>query len=156
MPFVYNLALATSGNLTTSGTANTEVDAFFVKAGSSRPVWLRAINLIGKGAGLTALSGIAMRIAKFATASTAGTAITPQPTDGARAAVHTSASRPTVGTTRTNHMSLGCGAAGPGGWAALDQEGAIALDAGAAGSIDGLDASGTVSLAYEFSAQTME
>jgi hypothetical protein len=156
MPFVYNLALATSGNLTTSGSTNTEVDAFFVKAGSSRAVFLRAINMLGKGAGLTALSSIVMRIIKLATASTAGTAITPSPTDGARAAAHTSASRPTIGSTRTNHMSIGCGAASPGAWSALDQEGAIGLDAGAAGSIDGVDACGTASMTYEFSAQTFE
>lgn len=156
MPFVYAGSLATAGNLTTSGTPATETDAFFVKAGA-RDVGLQAVYLIGKGAGLTAISGIAMRIVKFGTASTAGTAITPAPCDpGAQAAKATSASRPTAGSTRTNRVVFGCGAAGPGAWVAPNRESMPFLEAAGAPSIDGFDVSGTASLTYEFSYEIVE
>lgn len=118
MPMVYTITPASPGNLTTNATPATETDAFFVKAGT-RNVALQSVYVIGKGAGLTAISGIAFRVAKFATASTAGTAITPVPKDpGTQAAKCTSASRPTAGATRSNQVVFGCGAAGPGGWVA--------------------------------------
>ena len=115
MPMVYTISLATAGNSTAT---TSETDVFFVKAGA-RNVALQSVYLIGKGAGLTAISGIAMRIIKWGTASTAGTSITPTPKDpGMQAAKATSASAPTSGTTRTQHVVFGCGAAGPGGWVA--------------------------------------
>jgi len=157
MPFVYAGSLATPGNLTTNGSANTETDAFFIKAGTGRGVGLKSCQLGGKGAGLTAISGIAARFCKFATASTAGTGITPQPVDpGAQACKATSASRPTAGTTRTNHHVQTFGAAGPGGFVAEDADSMMTLESGAAGSIDCFDVSGTVSLPYEFSFKVQE
>jgi hypothetical protein len=156
MPMVYTITPATPGNLTTNGTPATETDAFFVKAGT-RNVALQSVYVIGKGAGLTAISGIAFRVAKFATASTAGTAITPAAKDpGMQAAKCTAASRPTAGTTRTNQVVFGCGAAGPGGWVAPNPDSTIPIEGSAAGSIDMFDVSGTASLSYEFSAEVVE
>jgi hypothetical protein len=150
MPMVYTITPASPGNLTTNATAATETDAFFVKAGT-RNVALQSVYVIGKGAGLTAISGIAFRVAKFATASTAGTAITPVPKDpGMQAAKCTSASRPTAGTTRSNQVVFGCG------WVAPNPDSTIPLEGSAAGSIDMFDVSGTASLAYEFSAEVVE
>lgn len=156
MPFVYTGSLATAGNLTTSATPATETDAFFVKAGA-RDVGLQAVYCIGKGAGLTAISGIAFRIVKFGTASTAGTGITPAPKDpGAQAAKATSASRPTAGATRTNRTVFGCGAAGPGAWVAPNRDSMEFLEAAGAPSVDMFDVSGTASMNYEFSYEIME
>lgn len=156
MPLVYTLSLATAGNLTTNATPNTETDAFFVKAGV-RNVGLQAVYVQGKGAGLTAISGIGFRLIKLTTASTAGTGMTPSPKDaGFQAAKHTAASRPTIGTTRVNHHVFGCGAAGPGGYVAPNVDSPLTLEGGGALSIDMLDVSGTASLAYEFSAETFE
>src|ERR1700691_2561200 len=108
---IYGIALATSGNKATNASANTETDVVFVKAGV-RNVALQSFYVLGKGAGLTAISGIAFRIVTFGTASTAGTTITPTPKDpGMEAAKATSASAPTAGATRLNHLSFGCGAA---------------------------------------------
>jgi hypothetical protein len=153
----YTISPATAGNLTTNGTPATETDAFFVKAGSGRDCQLQKIDVVGKGAGLTSLSGIAFRLCKFSTASTSGTGMTPAPTDvGAQAAKCTSASRPTAGSTRTNRAVFGCGAAGPGGWIPARPEAAETLEAGFAGSIDMMDISGTASLVYEFSAGIAE
>ena len=119
MPMVYNISLATQANVATNATPNTENETFFVKAGV-RNAALQAMYVLGKGAGLTAISGIVFRIVKWGTASTAGTGITPAPRDpGMQAAKQTAASAPTLGTTRTNFGPVfGCGAAGPGGWVA--------------------------------------
>ena len=157
MPMLYSVSLATAGVLTTNGTANTETDAWFLKASSTRSAYFQAMYVIGRGAGLTSISGIAFRIIKFATASTAGTAMTPQPKDpGMQAATATSASRPTAGTTRTNRVVFGCGAAGPGGWVAPNPDSLEVLAAGGAGSLDCMDVSGTASLNYEFSFEYQE
>lgn len=151
MPMVYHTSLATAGNLTTNATPNTETDAWFLKAGV-RNAFLSSVRVGGKGAGLTAISGIAFRLAKLGTASTSGTSMTPSPADpGMQAAKATSASRPTIGTTRTNRAAFVCGAAGPGGWVAENQDTMEGLEGGAANSLDMIDASGTASLTYEFS-----
>lgn len=156
MPLIYTGSLATPGNLTTNATPATETDAFFVKAGV-RNVSLQAVYVGGQGAGLTAISGIGFRLCKFATASTAGTGITPVPKDaGFQAAKATSASRPTAGTTRTNGPVFTCGAAGPGGYVAPNIDSLLTLEGGGAFSIDMFDVSGTASMAYTFSYEIVE
>jgi len=156
MPMVYSSSLATAGNLTTNGSANTETDAWFLKAGV-RNAALQAVYVIGKGAGLTAISGIAFRIIKFTTASTGGTGITPTPKDpGMQAAKATAASRPTAGSTRVNRIVFGCGAAGPGGWVTPNPDSVELLEGGGGLSIDMMDISGTISLNYEFSFEHVE
>lgn len=156
MPLVYTVTPATPGDLTTNATPATETDAFFIKAGV-RNVALQSVYVIGKGAGLTAISGIAFRLCKFTTASTSGTSITGEPKDpGMQACKFTAASRPTAGTTRKNHVVFGCGAAGPGGWVAPNPDSVIQLEGGGALSIDMFDISGTASLKYEFSAEAVE
>ncbi len=156
MPMVYTISLATAGNLTTNATPNTETNAFFVKSGTGRTAGIQAVYVVGKGAGLTSISGIAFRLVRFATASTSGTGMTPAPKDtGMQAAKCTSASRPTSGSTRTNRLVFGCGAAGPGGWVAPNVDSVETNDT-TAGSMDVLDVSGTASLTYEFSAELIE
>jgi hypothetical protein len=155
--FVYGLSLATPGNMSTNATANTENPTFTTKPGSNRNVALQGFYAIGKGAGLTAISGISHRIITFATASTSGTSITPTPRDpGAQAAKQTAASAQTIGSTRTNHFCIGHGAAGPGGWVAPNVDSMPLQPAGGAGSIDALNVSGTASLNFEWSAETVE
>lgn len=148
---VYKSSLATAGNLTTNATPNTETEAFFLKPGV-RNAYLQALAILGKAAGLTSLSGIVMRIIRWGTASTGGTGITPTPNDpGYQAAKATAASRPTSGTTRTNRFITGCGVSSLGGWTAPNPESYEVQEGGAATSISGMDASGTASMAYEFS-----
>lgn len=157
MPFVYDISLATAGNLTTSGSTNTEVDAFFIKAGSGRNANLTEFNAIGKAAAVTSITGIAFRCCRFATASTSGTSITPNPRDpGAQAAKATSASRPTAGSTRLNRWVVGAGSGGPTGWWAPTPDHYLTLEAGYAGSYDVMDVCGVASQVYEFSAVLME
>lgn len=153
---VYDLSLATAGNTTTNATPNTENETFFMKPGTRNAV-LQAMYVIGKGAGLTAISGIVHRIIRWGTASTGGVAITPTPKDpGAQAAKMTAASAPTAGTTRLNRIIFGSGAAGPGGWVAPNVDSQEVLEGSGAQSIDGLNASGTASLPFEWSAEAAE
>lgn len=156
MPMVYTLALATEANIATNATPNTETEVFFVKPGV-RNAALQACYVIGKGAGLTAISGIVFRLIRWGTAATGGTGITPTPKDpGMQAAKQTAASAPTAGTTRLNKVLFGCGAAGPGGWVAPNPDSMEMLEGGGAQSLDLLSASGTASLNFEFSAETQE
>jgi hypothetical protein len=156
MPMVYDLSLATPGDVTTSGTPGTETATWTIKAGV-RNVYLKAMQVIGKGSGLATVSGIVHRIVRFATASTAGTAVVPTPADpGMQAAKMVPTSGQTLGSTRTNKVIFGCGAAGPGGWQAPDRNSFGVLEGGSAASIDAVAASNTASLKFEWWAQAEE
>ena len=147
---------------TTNATPLTANDCFFVKSGATRNVNLQAIYLVGRGAGLTAISGISFRIEKwFTTAAAGGTGITPAPRDvGAQAAKSTAAFAVGALTSGTGGptllLSVGCGAAGPGGWIAPNQDSQPVLEAAANQSLDGFCASGTASLSFEMSAEVTE
>lgn len=156
MPLVYGIALATAGNTTTNATPATENNTFSIKPGI-RNVGLSGFFSVGKGAALTAISGIAHRLVNWGTASTAGTALTPTPKDiGFQAAKATVLSGATSGTTRTNHLVIGHGAASPGAWQARDPDSLIVAQGGGANSTDALNVSGTASLPFEWSGEIVE
>lgn len=157
MPFIYTIAPA--ANETTNATPNTETNHLRTLTAATRMAMFTGIYVLGKGAGLTAISGIILRLKRFATPSTVGGAITPEPRDpGAQAAVLTAFTAPTTGATPTLQAAFGCGAAGPGGWVARDRDSEILLEAagGAKGNVDILSASGTASLNFEYSTEHME
>ena len=157
--FVYDISLATPGNTATNGTANTESPTFSIKAGAAN-VALQSMYVVGKGAGLTAISGIVHRLAHFSTASTAGTGVTPAPKDsrlqGVLTAKATVISGQTTSAVRTNKVAFGCGAAGPGGWVAPNPDSLESLIASGTDSLDAMNASGTVSLNFEWSGEICE
>lgn len=156
---IYTDQLATPGNSTTSGTPNTELDVIYFKAGAAGgSVGLQAVYVIGKGAGLTTISGISFRLRKYATGSTVGTAASIVPKDPAmQAATHTALTGGTPGTTATNQMIFGCGAAGPGGWIAPNPDSVIKLaPASTTVSLDMMSVSGTASMNFEFSCEIQE
>lgn len=157
MPFVYSISPA--ANVTTNGTANTDTDHLRTLTGSTRRAAIQGLFLIGKGAGLTAISGIVVRLARYSTASTSGSSITPRPKEpSAPASQLTAFTGPTVGTTQTVQQSVGCGAAGPGGWVARDSDSMIGMEAGGGsnGNVDAISQSGTVSLNFEYSLEFVE
>lgn len=167
MPFVYNVqSKGVAENYATSGSANTEIDAAFIKSGATRFLALLALRVQGKGAGLTALSGIAFRLKQWTTTSSSGgTAITPGAVNNiGPAAAHTAAAGAGGGTgavtSGTGGPALvggcGCGASGPGGWVAPNPDAAIGLDGNANKSTDLFSASGTASMNYEFQMETQE
>jgi hypothetical protein len=159
MPMVYSTVPgATQTSNATPGTAN---DCFFISPGT-RNAALFAINVQGRGAGLTAISGLSFRVENWtSTASSAGTAITPRPADpgmqAAKAAAGYAAATVTSGTGGPNLLlSIGCGAAGPGGWVAPNPDAMFVLEGAATKSLDIFNASGTASLNFELSAQFQE
>ena len=157
MPMVYSCSPATRGT-TPGGAANTEYDAFQFRPGV-RNVSLQSFFVIGRGAGLTAISGISFCVITLTTPGAAGTAITPTPKDpGMEAAKASASSSPTLGSTgRLNRVVFGCGAAGPGGWVAPNQDSLEGVQVGSGtGSTDVVSLSGTATLAYEWSAEIVE
>jgi len=156
MPFVYGISPA--ANQATSATPNTEVDGLFVAAGATASVAIQSLFVCGKGAALTAISGIIFRIKWWTTASTAGSAITPTPRGATTpASICTAASGPTAGTGGgTYQLAIGCGAAGPGGWVALNAASMPSIRAASGDSLDVYNASGTASLNYEQSLEVVE
>lgn len=148
--------------ITTNATPTTENDFAFTKPGATRNVVLRSIQLIGRAPGLAAISGIVVRIKKWTTTSSSGgTAITPAPTDsGYQAAKSTAgfaAATVTSGTGGPTVLgTIGCGAGGPGGWTAQDQDSGYTLEANDNKSIDLFNIAGTASLNFEFEAQSAE
>lgn len=159
--FVYGVV---PGALQTSNaTPNTENDCFFIAAGSAgRSSMLQQLSIHGKGASLTSISGITFRLKKwFTTASSGGTGITPSPRDGtvqaSKATAGYAVATVTSGTGGpTLMLSIGCGAAGPGGWVAPNPDSMPLLEAGSADSLDIFNTSGTASLNFEVSAEIVE
>lgn len=155
MPFAYATASkAVADTFATSATPGTEVDSMFIKPGA-RNIAVTLLQVLGRGAGLTTLSGIAFRIKRWGTtASSSGTAITPGAKDpGAQAATATAAGASAGVTSGTGGPTIaaacGCGGAGPGGWAARDPDSAVVVQGSATQSADLFVASGTASMNYE-------
>jgi len=165
--FVYSDVPAATESLTTntfmyttSSTGGNLTDAMRFLTGSTRQASIQAMYLTGRGAGLTAISGISARIIRLQTASTTGTAATPRPRDlTAPASTVTISSLPTIGSgTVSVQVAVGCGAAGPGGWVAPNPDSVIALSAngGINGNADLILGSNTVSLNVDVDVEHFE
>jgi len=153
--------------LTTSGSLNAELDFFFLKPGASRPCTVVALRVQGKGAGLTALSGISIRLKQWtSTASTtvAATSVTPQPKNklapscvATAGLASSSQSTVTVGTGGPNYIGYAsCGASGPGGWVAINPDDVPLLDGGATMTQDLVSSAPTAALNFEFAIDNTE
>lgn len=168
MPFIYAVDPATT--IPTHATPNTEKDHLFIKPGT-RNVGIQAIYVHGKGAGLTAISGITFRLKKYpstaaatgtGTALAAGTTLNPRDpgSQAAKASGAFSAASPsgiTAGTgTLATLVTIGCGAAGPGGWVAPNADSMHELEGSATQSMDLFDSSGTASLNFASSIEIVE
>jgi hypothetical protein len=153
-------------NYTSSGSANTPIDFLFIKPGATRPVGLLSLRTQGKGAGLTALSGIEIRVEQWtSTAASGGTSTTPAPVNNlapaAAASMGMGAGGGTgavvSGTGGPNFVGgCGMGASGPGGWVAPNPDAPPLLDGNANKSTDLFSASGTVSMNFGFSGEIVE
>lgn len=160
MPFLYDVhSKQVSENYTTSGSGNTEIDFQFTKPGASRPFGMAALKVQGKGAGLTALSGISIRAKHWtSTASSAGTSVTPAPKNNLAPACVATAGLGTSGGTGAVTSGTGgpnivgyasMGASGPGGNVAINPDDVPTLDGNANKSLDLFSACPTVSLSFE-------
>jgi hypothetical protein len=156
MPFTYTTPTkSVTDPFTTSATPLTEVDSMFLKPGA-RNLSAVLLQVLGRAAGATTLSGLAYRLKKWTTTpSSSGTAITPAPHDpGAQAATATAAAASGGVTSGTGGPIIcavaGSGVGGPGGWAARDADSAIVLQGSSTtSSLDLFVASGSASLSYE-------
>ncbi len=152
-------------NFTTSATPNTELEPFFLKPGA-RNIGVQRLQVQGKGAALTALSGIVYRLKKwFTTSAAGGSAATPSPSDPGAQACKATAGLGTSGGVAvvtpgsggpTLQALCGSGAAGPGGWVAANIDDMKSLEGSATQSMDLFVASGTASLNYEFQIDHVE
>jgi hypothetical protein len=155
-----------SATYSTSGSTNTEIDVFSMKPGSGRSTSVYAIRGNGRGAGLTALTGISLNVKLWTTASTGGTSLTPSSNDVGNTIAATMV--PRIGTGGgTNAVTAGSGGgtyrggfgfsgSGPGGWTAANPDAGLTMSAGYAGSHDLYSISGTASMLYEFQVENQE
>jgi len=159
MAFVYGVEGAPATPYACSGTPNTE-DPTLVIRQATRGVDLQAIYVLGRGAALTAISGIGYRVRRWTTAGSGGTAITPAPRRIGTTASTTAADKQTAITPGTvsgaYQLSFGCGAAGPGGWVAPNADSALHLEGGSSDEFDINSVSGTASLLHHVSAEIVE
>lgn len=134
---------------------------FFLKSGATRTAGIVAVRVQGKGGGLTALSGISIRLKQWTSTSStsvAATSTTPAPKNNLAPAcaasagmVTSAASTITSGTGGPNIVGLASmGASGPGGWVAINPDDVPTLDGGANKSQDLFSSSPTASLQWEF------
>lgn len=167
MAFVYcTHTKQVAENYTTSATPNTEIDFLFVKPGSSRALLAIALAVQGKGAGLTALSGIVLRLKQWTTTgSSAGTATTPAPKNNLVPACVATAGMGVAGGTAAVTSGTGgpsivgmasMGASGPGGRVAINVDDVPTLDGGANKSMDLFSSCPTASLSFEAELDTQE
>jgi hypothetical protein len=144
--------------LTSNATPSTETANLALRQ-ATRAFSLIGLFLQGKGAGLTALSGLGFRVRLWTTAGSGGTAVTPSPRNDRAPASSTTAAvgTPTAGTVSGVYkLVIGCGAAGPGGWVAQHEDARIMVDAGTADELDGYSHCGTASIPYELLAEIAE
>lgn len=159
MPFVYAIEGAPATPYATHATPNTE-DPTLVIRQATRGVDLQAIFVQGRGAGLTAITGIGYRVRRWTTAGTGGTAITPAPRRIGTTATTTAADKVTAITPGTvsgaYQLSFGCGAAGPGGWVARDEDSKIHLEGGNSDELNINSVCGVASMLHHVSAEITE
>lgn len=157
MAFVYDVPAGAT--LSSSGSANTELVNMAIRQ-ATRGVDIQSFAVVGRGAGLTAISGIAFRCKRWTTAGSGGTSITPNPRRIGTTASTTAVDSQTTITAGTvsgvTQLMFGCGAAGPGGWAAMNPDSMIHIEGGSSDEIDVYSISGTTSLNFDLGAEIAE
>lgn len=159
MPFVYSVEGAPATPYACSATPNSE-DPTLVLRQAVRGFDLQAIFAVGRGAALSAISGIGYRVRRWTTAGSGGTAITPAPRRIGTTASTTAADKVTAITAGTvsgaYQLSFGCGAAGPGGWMARDADSCIHVEGGGSDELNINSVAGVASLLHHVSAEIVE
>lgn len=119
----------------------------------------RVMALFGGGKSATA-GGHTLRLASFGTPSTSGSAFTPAPRLRGQTACSTTAfTAPTVGTTRTPHLSIGFPQiGGTGGWFAIEPDAGVYLspNGGANGNLDVLGNAQSASQTFDYTLEFTE
>jgi hypothetical protein len=164
MPMVYGFDGAPATPYTTHATPNTE-DPTLVLRGGARNADVQAIYVQGRGASLTAITGIGYRIRRWTTAGTGGTAVVGSPRRAMGAGVFTAClitaadkvSAITAGTVSgVYQLAFSCGAAGPGGWVAPNPDSTICIEGGSSDELDINSVCGVTAMAHHVSAEVAE
>ena len=159
MPFVYTVEGAPATPYATHVTPNTE-DPTLVLRQATRGFNIVSIAVHGRGAALTAITGIGYRLRRWTTAGIGGTAITPNPKRVGTTAATTAVDKVTAITPGTisgaYQGAFGCGAAGPGGMMARDEDSKIHIEAGSADEININSVCGVASMLHHVSAEIEE
>ena len=154
MPFFYDINQA----FTSNGTANTETDHLRLLTAANQ----ETAKIVGlhANARFTTAGGAQLRLKTFATASTAGSSVTPAKRHPSfPAAALTAFSGPTVGTTPTVRMTVGIAqTGGHGGWVANSPDHAYSLlpNGGANGNADVFSIGSAASVTGDFTVETSE
>lgn len=159
MPFVYAVEGAPATPYATHATPNTE-DPTLVLRQATRGFELTAMYCQGRGAALTAITGIGYRVRRWTTAGSGGTAITPSPRRVGTTASTTAADKVSAITPGTvsgaYQAAFSCGAAGPGGWVARDDDSKICVEGGSSDELNINSVSGVTAMLHHVSAEIAE
>jgi hypothetical protein len=159
MPFVYAIEGAPATPYATHATPNTNDPTVSIRQ-VTKGVDLQAIYVLGRGAALTAITGIGYRVRRWTTAAVDGTQITPNPRRIGTTATTTAWDKVTTLTAGTvsgaYQLSFGCGAAGPGGWVARDADSAIHLEGGGSDELGINSVCGVASMLHHVSCEIAE
>jgi hypothetical protein len=155
MPYYYGI---NPGNTTSNASANVELDHLrLLTIANQKPAKIMA--LYGAGQSATA-GGVRLRLASFATPSTVGSAFTPvdRNPDNPTAQL-TAFTAPTIGTTRSTHLSVGFPQiGGTGGWFAIESDAGITLlaNGGATGNADVIGIAQSASQVFDYTLEFTE
>lgn len=159
MPFVYAVEGAPATPYTTHATPNTE-DPTVVLRQAVRGFDLCGVYVHGRGVSLSAITGIGYRVRRWTTVGSGGTGITPNPRRIGTTASTTAADKVTAITPGTvsgaYQLSLGCGAAGPGGWTAMNIDAAVHVEGGSADELDINSVSGVTAMLHHVHCEIAE
>ena len=162
MPFVYSVEGAPATPYATHATPNTEDPTLVLRnPATQRGFDLQAIFVHGRGASLTALTGIGYRVRRWTTAGSGGTTVVPSPrrigTTAAGCAPVDKVTAITAGTVSGAYqLGIGCGAAGPGGWVAPNMDSVITVEGVSADELDINSVCGVASMLHHVSAEIIE
>lgn len=160
MAFVYGFGKDTEVAYSTHASTNTD-DPTIVLRQTARNCDLQALYCLGRGTSLTAITGIGYRVRRWTTVGSGGTAlanVAPRRIGTtASTVIVDKAAAITPGTVSgAVQIAFGCGAAGPGGWVARDEDSKITMEAGSADELDINSVAGVTAMSHQLSGEISE
>jgi hypothetical protein len=157
--FLYGYDGAPATPYATHGTPNTE-DPTLVLRQVLRGFDLMSILVHGRGAALTALTGIGYRVRRWTTVGSGGTTVVGSPRRvGTTASTtgHDKVSAITPGTVSGAYqLGIGCGASGPGGWVAQNEDARIHVEGGGSDELNINSVAGVTAMLHHVSVELGE
>jgi len=159
MPFLYGVDGMPATAYATHATPNTEDPSLCLRQ-AVRNFDLISLFVHGRGAALTAITGIGFRVRRWTTVGSGGTAVVPNPRRIGTTASTVGADKVSALTQGTVsgavQVAIGCGAAGPGGWVAVNPDAYITVEAGSADELAIDSVCGVTAMPHHVSAEIQE